>query len=117
MTRRSVLRGSLPATRRLLVLTLVAALGSVVVIALSGGDAGVLGLAPAVAIALLLSRRRYPGAGLLLAMRSRPARRASRRGLAPLAPVPRIVATTPRGGLLLARSLAVRPPPLALSAR
>ena len=117
MTRRSVLRGAPPARRRWLALTLCAALGSVAVVALTGGDAGVLGLAPAVLIALLLSRRRYPGAHLLLAMRSRAARRSPRRGLAPIAVAARALATAPRGGLLLARSLAVRPPPLALAAR
>ena len=92
-------------------------LAAVAIVALIGGDAGVLGLAPAVVIALVLSRRRYPGARLLAAMRSRAARRCPRRGLAPLTATARVRATAPRGGLLLARSLAIRPPPLALLAR
>ena len=68
---------------------------------------GVLALAPAVLIALLVSRRRYPGARLLVA-------HAHPRGCLPRGSRPRADAaaagrrfvTAPRGGLLLARSLA-----------
>ncbi len=76
-----------------------------------------LALAPAVAIALLVSRRRYPGSRLLVAMRSRRGHASRRRGLAPMRGAGRRFVSAPRGGLLLARSLANRPPPLLLPAR
>jgi len=114
--RRSASRRALPASRRWLAVVLCLAIGSAAAAALAAGDAGVLGLAPALLIALLVCRRRYPGANLLVAMRSRALRRQPRRGLAPLAAAARALTVAPRGGLLLACSLAVRPPPGALPA-
>jgi hypothetical protein len=74
-----------------------------------GGD-GLLGLMPALLLALTLLARRYPGERLLLAARvARRSRRPRPRSAAPRRP--RLVAAVARGGLLLARSLAVRPPP------
>jgi len=71
-------------------------------------------LVPAIAVALPLLVRRYPGEEVLIALRtSRPALpRAARtvRGHG------RSNAWAPRGGLLMGRSLAVRPPPLATPA-
>jgi len=78
-----------------------------------GGD-GLLCLLPALLFALMLLARRYPGERMLVAAyatrsarwpRARSSARTHRR----------IVATIARGGLLLAHSLAVRPPPRALA--
>jgi hypothetical protein len=73
---------------------------------------GLLYLLPALTLALVLLARRYPGERTLLALRRRPPRvRWPRpRSNAPLAP-PVVVLLIARGGLLIARSLAVRPPP------
>ena len=117
MTRRLCTRGALPAGRRWIAFTLCLALASVVAVAVAGGDTGVAGLAPALLIAVLVSRRRYPGSKLLVAMRSRALRVSRRRGLAALAATGRALVSAPRGGLLLARSLAHRPPPGLLAAR
>jgi hypothetical protein len=77
---------------------------------------GLLCLAPALVFALALLARRYPGERTLLAMRRRerpPLPRPAR-----VARTSRPVrATLARGGRLIGRSLAVRPPPAALSAR
>jgi hypothetical protein len=76
-----------------------------------GGD-GLLWMLPALLLGLVLLARRYPGERLLVAActsRRVPWRRArsqSRRSARP-------AATIARGGLLLACSLAVRPPPRA----
>jgi hypothetical protein len=94
-----------------------AALACAAAVAVTAGDSGVLALAPALLVALAVSRRRYPGAQLLLAMRARSARSARPRGLAPIRSAGRALLTAPRGGLLLARSLADRPPPGLLPAR
>ena len=75
---------------------------------------GLLFMAPALAFALVLLARRFPGERRLnaLAARRRPRRlRAPARVLA-AARVPRVV--VPRGSALLARALATRPPPGAL---
>jgi hypothetical protein len=64
---------------------------------------------PLVLLGLLLLRR-YPGERQLLALRSR--RRARRRPQTESAPLrPARPGWLPRGGLLIACSLAVRPPP------
>lgn len=71
----------------------------------------VLCLAPALALALLLLARRYPGERALLVMHRRKCRRLPRperilgSGVCGAAKVI-------RGGLLIGSSLAVRPPPL-----
>jgi hypothetical protein len=103
--------GLMPAGRRWMAIALFLALGVAVALAVAGGDAGVFGLAPALLIGLLLWRRRYPGAELLAAMRHRKPAGSARLGLAPLVARSRVLAVAPRGGLLLARSLAHRPPP------
>jgi hypothetical protein len=80
------------------------------------GGGGLLCLAPALALVATLLMRRYPGERLLL--RFAPSRRNRRLRPLALAPSPgRPAALMPRGGLLLAHSLAVRPPPAALLAR
>ncbi len=64
---------------------------------------------PALALPLLLALRRYPGEKLLASLS--PGERA-RHALPSGVPLPvRIALSVPRGGLLLARSLADRPPP------
>lgn len=96
-------------TRRVtFIVTLCAiAIGTVVLVEI---DPSALCLLPALALALPLLLRRYPGervlAGLAVARRPRwPRARASvsRSG--------RLFTVAPHGGLLIARSLAVRPPP------
>jgi hypothetical protein len=83
-------------------------------LALVGLDPAALSVLPALALCLLLALRRYPGERVLLGLarvaRAR-RRRSEARQLAPRGPIAR-----PRGGLLLACSLAVRPPPAALAA-
>lgn len=73
-------------------------------------DPTALCLLPAFAFAVLLLMRRYPGERVIAALsRSRQRRRARSCSSVPRArPVMRVLA---RGGLLLACSLAVRPPP------
>ena len=92
---------------------LVVLLGGSVVFALAvvvGSASMLLHLLPALALAAPLILRRYPGERRLLALiagRSKPRRRASSRVTATARPR----ALVPRGGLLIACSLAVRPPP------
>jgi hypothetical protein len=74
---------------------------------------GLLYLLPALALALVLLVRRYPGEGALLALRRRRPRVRWPRPRSSSAPLRRrAVLATARGGLLIARSLAVRPPPV-----
>jgi hypothetical protein len=78
-----------------------------------GGD-GLLCLVPALLLGLTLLARRYPGERLLTAARAHrrarwPHARSSALTRSPL------IATIARGGLLLGRSLAERPPPLRLA--
>jgi hypothetical protein len=71
---------------------------------------GILFLLPALALALVLLARRYPGEHTLTRLRA--SRRA--RWARPRASLPRAArrhAVAAHGGLLIARSLAVRPPP------
>ena len=74
-------------------------------------------LAPVLAIVAALLARRYPGERLIVRLVGSPVR-ARGRARTPLAVEPRtqVAALVPRGGLLLARSLAVRPPPAAVRA-
>ena len=75
----------------------------------------ILCLAPALVVAIPLLARRYPGERVLNALRSEPRVRwprprssaRARRG---------VVLVAAHGGLLIGRSLAVRPPPLPVSA-
>jgi len=84
-------------------------------VALASIDPSALCVLPALALALVLALRRYPGERTLLAL-SRWHRPGPRRKLAPALRRPRrwLGPTFPRGGLLLACSLADRPPPPAL---
>ena len=93
---------------------LVVVLGGAVVLTLAvavGSASMLLHLLPALALAAPLILRRYPGERRLLALiagRSKPRLRASATATATARPR----ALVPRGGLLIACSLAVRPPPL-----
>lgn len=83
-----------------------------VLAALLAGTAGLGQLAhllPVLVLAALLAAGRYPGARRLArsGRASRPAPRGAGRPAAPVTPEAR----APRGGLLIARGLAVRPPP------
>jgi hypothetical protein len=72
-------------------------------------------LLPLLAVALPLLARRYPGERVLLALgRAERSRLPRPRSLGP--PRAGFVATIARGGRLIGRSLAVRPPPAPLSA-
>jgi hypothetical protein len=101
------------ARRRSLALLGVGAL-MVAVVLLAWADPGALRALPALVLPALLALRRYPGERML-AVLSEPRRERWRRPDSRKAPTrPQIVMA--RGGLLLARSLAVRPPPHALLA-
>ncbi|MGA9283886.1 MAG: hypothetical protein WBV85_00430 [Solirubrobacteraceae bacterium] len=76
---------------------------------------GILFLLPALALAFVLFMRRYPGERTLVRLAA-PRRRT--RWARPRASVPRAArafTVAAHGGLLIARSLAVRPPPAALA--
>jgi len=80
------------------------------IVALVGVDPNALCVLPALALAAPLFMRRYPGERLLAgrsdarrSRRPRPGASAPRLG--------RVLTVAPRGGQLIARSLAVRPPP------
>ncbi|HEY5194856.1 MAG TPA: hypothetical protein VIJ39_13440 [Solirubrobacteraceae bacterium] len=84
-----------------------AALG---IVALAGIDPNALCLLPALALAAPLLLRRYPGERMLVGIRgTRHLRWPRPRSSVPLAA--RTLAVAVHGGLLIARSLAVRPPP------
>jgi hypothetical protein len=102
-----------PDRRALALLTLaVLALG---IVALAGLDPNALCLLPVLALAAPLLLRRYPGERMLVGLRAtRHARWPRPRGSAPRAA--RTLAVATHGGLLIARSLAVRPPPAPLTA-
>jgi hypothetical protein len=96
------------------------------VAALGGGDVsggvelpevlmGILYLLPALALAMVLLTRRYPGERMLARLTAhRPTRWARPRASVPRAA--RMLPVAAHGGLLIARSLAVRPPPALHSA-
>ncbi len=99
-------------SRRLTAAALIASVLVLACCALKGwGGGGLLCLLPALLLGLVLLARRYPGERLLVAARAvrrvrwPRARSQARRRAQP-------AATIARGGLLLGRSLAVRPPPL-----
>jgi hypothetical protein len=82
---------------------------------ISGGSAGILCLAPALLIVTVLLTRRYPGEQLLLRGVTPASRRWPR--IQPGNSVRnRAVVFVARGGALIARALAVRPPPRVSSA-
>jgi hypothetical protein len=91
----------------LVALLVTAVLVDVVVVAV---DPTALCLLPAFAFAVPLLMRRYPGERMIVAL----SHSGQARWAHPCSSVPRtrpIVRVLARGGLLLARSLAVRPPP------
>jgi hypothetical protein len=96
-----------PAQKRWLVVLASVTFAAIVLVAV---DPTALCLLPALALAAPLLMRRYPGERMIAAL-SRSGRRrwAHPRSSAPRAR--RAVVVVVRGGLLLARSLAVRPPP------
>lgn len=79
-------------------------------------SSGLLGLAPALVLVLALLARRYPGERLIVRLAGSPVRARRRARTRAVKPHMHVAALVPRGGLLLARSLAVRPPPVAISA-
>jgi hypothetical protein len=88
---------------------LVALAALTVVVVLVAVDPTALCLLPAFALAVPLSMRRYPGEQLMVVLS-----RSGRRWAHPYSHAPHTrpaVVVFARGGLLLARSLAVRPPP------
>ncbi len=87
---------------------------AVVLAALASLDPGVLCVLPALALALLLALRRYPGERTLAALRRSREGAPQPRACAPRSPLRWSGPSVPRGGLLLACSLANRPPPGAL---
>jgi hypothetical protein len=68
-------------------------------------------LAPALALALPLLVRRYPGERTLLRLSETRRRSTPARGRTLARPRRPLALQSPRGGLLLGRSLAERPPP------
>jgi hypothetical protein len=88
-----------------------ALLGLAVSGVLPGSAEALAHLLPAVLLLFALVARRYPGERVLLAAIERGRRQRRRRGAGSLVGVARARMTVPRGGLLLAFALAVRPPP------
>jgi hypothetical protein len=76
---------------------------------------GILFLLPALVLALVLFARRYPGERTLVRL-STPRRSRWARPRANVPSAARAFAVAVHGGLLIASSLAVRPPPAPLSA-
>ncbi len=99
---------------RLLTGLAVLSMAWLVVHAATGLAEGLVMLAPALLLALPLLAGRYVGEDAIDRVRAaRAAAPAPRRGRAPRASRPRpVLALVPRGGLLLASSLATRPPPV-----
>jgi len=84
---------------------------AIVVLALAWSDPMATCALPALVLPAMFLLRRYPGARMLAVLsQARRRCRARPRSSMPLASRPE--AAVPRGGLLLARSLAVRPPPV-----
>lgn len=78
--------------------------------AIASDSTALLCLLPALLLACLLVSRRYPGERALIALRQRP-RANWPRARSAKSPRARPLAVVIHGGLLIARSLAVRPPP------
>jgi len=74
----------------------------------------ILCLLPALALALPLLARRYPGERALLVLRGERRRPHWPRPRSSASSARRVRVTAVRGGLLIGRALAVRPPPLLL---
>jgi len=82
--------------------------------ALAAIDTNALCLLPALALAAPLLMRRYPGERTLVALAVRRPHRPRARASVPR--TGRLFTVAPHGGLLIARALAVRPPPVLFSA-
>jgi hypothetical protein len=102
-----------PVQRRWLVALAGITLVGVVVVAV---DPTALCLLPALALATPLMLRRYPGERLIVVLSRSDRQRWARPRSSRSHPQRRGEAVVARGGLLLARSLAVRPPPAAIQA-
>lgn len=101
----------LPHIRRSRVLVTLALAAALALCARGGlGVNDLLCLAPALLLALVLAARRYPGERLLATLAGRERRRRVRAG-AIRCPSRLHHVRVPRGGLLMAFALAVRPPP------
>ncbi len=97
-------------------LTMVVALVALAgVVALAGSDPNALCLLPLLVLAWPLFLRRYPGERVLAGLSARPRSRWARPH-ALLSRLERVLIVAPHGGQLIARSLAVRPPPALLPA-
>jgi hypothetical protein len=103
-----------PLPRRVTALAAVVAL-TLTAVALVMIDSSALCVGPALVLLVVLALRRYPGERILAVLT---ARRGRHRAWARTSSQPPRSAdiASPRGGLLLARSLAVRPPPATLAA-
>jgi len=107
-------------SRRARILLLATALAAFpVVLIVPGLDVGVLFLSPAIVLLASLLTGRYVGEDRLrrLAAAYRPRARRSAARTPATVPLPLRRALMPRGGSLVATSLAVRPPPLHLAVR
>jgi hypothetical protein len=100
--------------RRAAAIAAVAAL-IITAVALVVLDPSALSAGPAIALLILLAARRYPGERALIALSVSGDRPRPRR-LSAAQPHRDAEIATPRGGLLLACSLAVRPPPAPVAA-
>jgi hypothetical protein len=78
-------------------------------------DSSALSAGPALVLLVMLALRRYPGERVLAVLASHGGGHRARPRTSSQLPRSADIAS-PRGGLLLARSLAVRPPPAALAA-
>jgi len=101
-------------TRVLLIACLLALLAAAAQ-SVVGLDTGLLFVAPALVMALPLLAGRYPGERRLATVRRPPPRRVL--GFSAPKPLHGLGRLLPRGGRLIAASLAVRPPPSAASSR
>jgi hypothetical protein len=97
-----------------LLLALTAVVSALLLLAALAGHAELLAYAaPALVVALPLIAGRYLGEDAIARLRERAVTRPRRRPATAPMPRPRFAALVPRGGRLLASSLAVRPPPSA----
>jgi hypothetical protein len=104
-----------PRARRRALLPAVLVLASILALAASWIDPTAVCALPALVLALVMALRPYPGERVLERLRRAPSVR-RRHPSASSPAVARCELVPPRGGLLLARALAVRPPPGALLA-
>ncbi len=101
----------MPARRPNALLGLAALVVAWAVLATGGSLTGLASIVPVVLLLAPLLLRRYPGEQRIARLREARAHRTSRARPCDLALPRPACSTTARGGLLLARRLAVRPPP------